>query len=330
MNAIPESFRAYVVDGETGAGVRELSVDQLGHGDVVIKVSWSSVNFKDGLASKPDGKVARISPLVLGIDLAGTVVDAGDTDLVAGTPVVVHGYELGVAHHGGYSEYARVPRDWVVRLPDGLSAREAMSIGTAGFTAALSVDALEAHGLRNDQGQVLVTGASGGVGSTAVALLAHLGYQVVASTGTASARDWLLELGAHDVIERSQTAAAAKPLQKEQWAGAVDCVGGDTLAYVLSTLRYGGAVAASGNTGGASLTTTVFPFILRGAALLGIDSVQCPMSRRQHIWNRLATDLYSPTLNTIGTEETTLDDIPAALSQVLAGKTVGRTVVRVG
>lgn len=330
MNAIPESFRAYVVDGETGRSVRELSIDQLGHGDVVIKVSWSSVNFKDGLASKPDGKVARISPLVLGIDLAGTVVDAGDTDLTAGTPVVVHGYDLGVAHHGGYSEYARVPRDWVVRLPDGLTAREAMSIGTAGFTAALSVDALEAHGLRNDQGQVLVTGASGGVGSTAVALLAHLGYQVVAATGTASARDWLLGLGAHEVIERSQTAAAAKPLQKEQWAGAVDCVGGDTLAYVLSTLRYGGAVAASGNTGGASLSTTVFPFILRGAALLGIDSVQCPLPRRQHIWNRLATDLHSDTLSTIGTEETTLEDVPAALSQVLAGKTVGRTVVRVG
>jgi len=330
MSAIPESFRAYVVDGENGGAVRPWRADQLGYGDVVIKVSWSSVNFKDGLASKPDGKVARISPLVLGIDLVGTVADAGETDLVVGTPVVVHGNELGVAHHGGYSEYARVPVEWVVRLPEGLSAREAMGLGTAGFTAALSVDALEAHGLRNDQGPVLVTGASGGVGSTAVVLLSHLGYQVVASTGTESAHDWLHELGAQKVIDRSQTTSAVKPLQKEQWAGAVDCVGGDTLAYVLSTLRYGGAVAASGNTGGAGLSTTVFPFILRGASLLGVDSVQCPLPRRQHIWNRLGTDLHSDGLRKIGTEETTLEGISTALSKVLAGKTLGRTVVRVG
>ncbi len=329
---VPDHVRAFVAeqrDGEVVRGVRTLPFDELGDGDVVVAVSWSCVNYKDGLATSPGGKVARRSPLVPGVDLAGTVVEPGGSGLAPGTPVVVHGYDLGVAHHGGFAEYARVPAGWVVPLPEGLSEREAMAIGTAGFTAALSVHVLEsAGGARRGQGTVLVTGATGGVGSTAVSILAERGYEVAASTGKRSAAEWLRSIGAAEVLDRSETEPSGRPLEKERWAWAVDCVGGPTLAYVLATLRHGGSVAASGNTAGAELHTTVFPFILRGVSLLGVDSVQCPIEERAELWRRLAFDLRPRALESIAAEEIGLDQLPDALDRVLAGGNVGRTLVR--
>jgi acrylyl-CoA reductase (NADPH) len=287
------------------------------------------VNYKDGLACRKDGKVARISPLVPGIDLAGTVVDPGKSSFAVGQSVLAHGYDLGVAHHGGYSQYARVPGEWVVPLPSNLTERQAMSLGTAGFTAALSVVVLEEHGLAPGSGPILVTGATGGVGSVAVSILATLGHRVTAVTGKPDAADWLRSLGASEVIDRSEVSDASRPLQKERWAGAVDCVGGETLAHVVASLRYGAAVAASGNTGGVKLPTTVFPFILRGVALLGVDSVNCPIERRRMVWERLAGDLRPTTLDDLATDEVAFDGVQAALERILAGQAKGRTLVRV-
>ena len=324
-----DAVRAFVAeqrDGEVTRELRTLPVDELGEGDVLVRVEWSSVNYKDALATVPKGRVARISPLVPGIDLAGRVEQA--EALEPGTPVLVHGYDLGVAHHGGYAEYARVPAGWVVPLPDGLSGRQAMTLGTAGFTAALSVVALEEHGLAPGGGPVLVTGATGGVGSVAVSVLAGRGYEVTAVTGKAEAADWLRSLGAADVVDRA-TLDASRPLQRETWAGAVDCVGGETLAAVLASLRYGAAVAASGNTGGVAVPTTVFPFILRGVSLLGIDSVQCPIDRRRAVWARLAGDLRPASLDALATDEVPLDQVPGALARILEGGARGRTLVRV-
>jgi acrylyl-CoA reductase (NADPH) len=328
---IPASFPALLVDHSGDTSTREvgsLGVEDLGEGDVVIQVSWSDLNYKDGLVGSRTGRVARISPLVPGIDLAGTIVDPGQSDLSAGTQVIVHGYDLGVAHHGGFAAYARVPAQWVVPLPQGLSAREAMSLGTAGFTAALSVDALEGAGLSAGSGPVLVTGASGGVGGVAVGILAARGYEVVASSGKPGSRARLLALGAAEVIGRDEVGDVSRPLQRERWAGAVDSVGGDTLASVISALRYGGAVAASGNTGGVSVPTSVFPFILRGVSLLGIDSVQCEIGRRRAVWARLATDLRPRGLADLATAEIGLSDVPAAMDVLLAGGADGRTLVR--
>jgi len=329
---VPEQVRAFVAeqrDGEVLREVRTVPVEDLGEGDVLVAVSWSCVNYKDGLATSPGGKVARLSPLVPGVDLAGTVVEPGGSGLAPGTPVVVHGYDLGVAHHGGFAEYARVPADWVVPLPEGLSEREAMAIGTAGFTAALSVHLLETvGGARPGRGTVLVTGATGGVGSTAVNILAERGYEVAASTAKASAAEWLRSIGANEVLDRKEIEPSGRPLERERWSWAVDCVGGPTLAYVLATLRHGGSVAASGNTGGAELHTTVFPFILRGVSLLGVDSVQCPLEERTELWRRLAFDLRPRALETIATEEIGLDQLTDALDRVLAGANLGRTLVR--
>ncbi len=328
----PTVGRSLVADSsgdETELSIRELPLTDLGPGDVLIAVHWSSVNYKDGLASKKSGKVARISPLVLGVDLAGEVVDPGGSGLTVGQSVVVHGYDLGVAHHGGYSQYARVPAEWVVALPSGLTERQAMCLGTAGFTAALSVLALEDQGLQRGAGPVLVTGASGGVGSVAVSILAARGHEVTAVTGKDDAAAWLRSLGATDVIGRSSVSDTSRPLQRETWAGAVDCVGGEPLAHVLSSLRYGSAVAASGNTAGVALPTSVLPSILRGIALLGIDSVRCPRERRQDVWNQLADDLRPPDVDGFATDEVELEDVPEALSRILAGKARGRTVVRI-
>lgn len=329
----PARFPALIVDhsGEASTReVRDIGPEDLGAGDVTIEVAWSGLNYKDALAASRDGKVARISPLIPGIDLAGTVSGSDSPDVAVGAEVLVHGYDLGVAHHGGFSRYARVPAQWVVPLPDGLSARAAMTVGTAGFTAALSVDALETRGLRTGDGPVLVTGSTGGVGSMAVAMLARRGYEVVASTGKPEAAQWLTELGAAQIIGRDEASDASRPLQSQRWAGAVDCVGGSTLPYILSTLRYGAAVAASGNTGGAGVQTTVLPFILRGVALLGIDSVQCEIGRRRQVWGRIADDLRPPGLEDLATATLSLEDVPAALDVLLAGGAQGRSIVDLG
>jgi acrylyl-CoA reductase (NADPH) len=323
----PGEVRAFVAeqrDGDVERGLRTLPAGELGEGDVLVRVAYSSVNYKDALATIPKGQVARISPLVPGIDLAGTVVD-GDGE---GSEVIVHGHDLGVAHHGGYAEYARVPRDWVVELPEGLSARQAMAIGTAGFTAAMSVARLERHGVSPDDGPVLVTGATGGVGSTAVSILAARGYEVVASSGK-DARDYLEALGASEIVGRDDVAGDGKPLGKQRWAAAVDSVGGAVLAGVLTQIRYGGAVAASGLTAGVKLETTVMPFILRSVALLGIDSVAASMDERAELWRRLAEDLRPAQLDDAITHEIGLDELEPALDAILEGGLTGRTVVRV-
>ena len=329
MSSLPDGFRALVAEKHDDRVLRDLKMLQesdLPEGDVVIRVEWSSVNYKDALAVAPKGRVAQISPLVPGVDLAGTVV-AGEDD---GAEVIVHGYDLGVAHHGGFAEYARVPAAWVVPLPAGLSARQAMAIGTAGFTAALSVQRLEDHGLRHDGGPVLVLGASGGVGSTAVAILAARGYEVHAATGKPEEADYLRGLGAAEVLTREETSAESKrPVESERWAGCVDPVGGSSLAYALRTLRYGCAVAASGLTGGTSLETSVFPFILRSVALLGVDSVNTPMEERRRVWERLAGDLRPGQLDESITREVSLDEVDQLLDEVLAGNAVGRTVVKI-
>src|SRR5215216_5728882 len=295
MADLPGEIRAFVAEkGEDGVdrGLRTIQAGELGEGDVVVRVDCSSVNYKDALATIPKGQVARISPLVPGIDLAGTVVEGPGE----GTQVLAHGHDLGVAHHGGYAEYARVPRDWVVPLPEGLSTKQAMAIGTAGFTAALAVARLERHGVQATDGPVLVTGATGGVGSTAVSILAARGYEVAASTGK-DAREYLESLGASEVLGRDDVAGDGKPLGKQRWAAAVDSVGGAVLAGLLPQIRYGGAVAATGLTAGIAVETTVMPFILRSVALLGIDSVQTPMEERADIWRRLAGDLRPPRLD---------------------------------
>lgn len=336
MSAIPDAFRAYVaekVDGPDGAprvdrGVRAFAARDLPEGDVEIRVEWSSVNFKDGLATRIDGKVARISPIIPGIDLAGSVVASADPTIPVGSPVVAHGYDLGVARHGGYAEYQRVPAGWVVPLAVGLSTRDAMAIGTAGFTAAMSVIALEDHGLKPGEGPVLVTGASGGVGSTAVALLAQRGHEVWAATGKADEADRLRRMGAAGILDRDEVTGEGKPLESERWAGAVDAVGAATLPYVLRTLRHGAAVASSGNASGPRLDTTVFPFILRGVALLGMDSAAMAIERRRAIWDRLATDLRPLDLGE-GITEVTLDTLEPALDGIVAGAARGRWVVNV-
>ncbi len=337
MTAIPSTFRAFVaerVEGADGAprierGVRELAPADLPPGEVEIRVEWSSVNYKDGLATRVDGKVARISPLIPGIDLAGEVVASNDPDINVGASVVAHGYDLGVARHGGFTEYQRVPAGWVVPLAPGLTTRDAMVIGTAGFTAAMSVAALEERGLDPADGPVLVTGASGGVGGTALAILAERGYEVWVATGKSDEAARLRTLGAVGILTRDEVTAPGKPLESERWAGAIDAVGAATLPYVLRTLRSGAAVAASGNAGGAALDTTVFPFILRGVALLGMDSAQLAIGRRRELWNRLATDLRPRELGLRATE-VTLDTLDEALDGILAGAARGRWIVRIG
>lgn len=332
MPGIPQKFRAYVTektDDGVARGIRELRDADLPPGEVEIRVGWSSVNYKDGLAVRPDGKVARISPLIPGIDLAGEVVASTEWSIQVGTNVLAHGYDLGVSRHGGYSEYQRVPADWVVPLAPGLSPRDAMAIGTAGFTAGMSVVALEERGLQPDDGPVLVTGASGGVGGTALAILADRGYEVWAATGKEDEADQLRSLGAAGILTRDEVTAEGRPLESERWAGAVDAVGGATLPYVLRTMRRGGTVASSGNAGGAKLETTVFPFILRGVALLGMDSVLVPIARRRDLWNRLATDLRPRDLGRRVTE-VALDEVDGPLDAIVAGSARGRWVVRVG
>jgi acrylyl-CoA reductase (NADPH) len=328
-----DDFRAYVAtqrDGDVDHGLTTLSPGELPDGEVLVRVGWSSVNYKDALATMPDGGVARTSPLVPGIDLAGEVVASEDDAVESGQEVIAHGYEIGVARHGGFAEYARVPADWVVPLPDGLTAREAMALGTAGYTAALSVHLLEERGLAPGDGPVLVAGATGGVGSTAVGILAERGYEVVASTGKESEHEYLRGLGASEIVEREETTAEAKrPLESQRWAAAVDPVGGPSLAYILRTLRQGGAVAVSGLTGGVEVRATVLPFVLRGVAILGVDSVHTPIGMRREMWRRLAADLRPRGLDDM-VHEVDLDGLGPVLEDIRAGRVRGRTVVRIG
>ncbi|MEC8730911.1 MAG: acryloyl-CoA reductase [Actinomycetota bacterium] len=322
------TFRAFRADtsGDTvDRGIVEMSTDDLADDGALIEVHWSSVNYKDGLASTPTGRVARFSPMVPGVDLAGILLeDAGD--IAAGTQIIVHGYDLGVSRHGGFAQFATAPHDWIVPLPSGLTTREAMVLGTAGYTAALSVIALLDHGLTPSDGKVLVTGATGGVGSTAVSMMSQLGYEVVASTGKPDESSFLTDLGASEIIDRSMLAEAGKPLQGMQWAGAIDCVGGVPLANVLAQTAYGGAVAASGLTAGNGLPPRVLPFILRNVNLYGIDSVQTPIERRREVWQRIASDLKPAGLDTIG-HDIGLDELDDVLTGILDGKAVGRAVV---
>jgi putative YhdH/YhfP family quinone oxidoreductase len=327
-----EAFAALVArknDDRIDCAIETLKDSDLPPGDVTIRVAYSSVNFKDALAVTPNGGVVREYPIVPGIDLTGEVVESQSPDFAVGDTVLAHGYEIGTGRHGGYAEYARLPADWVVAL-GSLSPYDGAAIGTAGFTAAMSVQALIDWGIKPDDGPIVVTGATGGVGSVSVDLLAAAGYEVAASTGKAEAADKLKALGATDVIGRlpEDPDAKPRPLGKTRWAGAVDCVGGKTLADVLSTLRYGGAVAASGLTGGAGLSTTVMPFILRGVSLLGMDSVQMPIGRRRELWKKLGDSLRPQHLSDI-TNDVDVKDVVSVLEQVHAGRYSGRAVVRV-
>ena len=324
------TFPAFVFTNDpdnSHRSVEQVSLDQIAPDGVLIEVEWSSVNFKDGLASTTSGKISRLKPMIPGIDIAGTVVDAAGSDFVVGQKVIAHGYDIGVARHGGYAQFVRVPAEWIMKLPDGLTAREAMVVGTGGFTSALSIVALEKWGLTPADGPVLVTGATGGVGSMAVSMLVGRGYEVVASSGKASANEFLLGLGASRVIDRTELSADdPRPLQTTTYAAAVDCVGGNTLANVLKRLNYGSAVAASGLTGGTAIPTSVMPFILRGVALLGIDSVQTPMEVRRNVWSRIASDLKPAGLESIG-HSIGLNDLDRVLTAILAGEVSGRYVV---
>ncbi len=327
-----DTFQALVArqDGDRiAASVETLRLDGLPPGDVTIRVLYSSVNFKDALALTPGGGVVRDYPVVPGVDLTGEVVESQSPDFSVGDAVVAHGYQIGTGHHGGYAEYARLPADQVVRL-EGLSARDAAAIGTAGFTAAMSVQALIDWGVQPGAGSVVVTGATGGVGSVSVDLLAGAGFHVVASTGKAEAGQRLKDLGAAEVIGRlpADPDAKPRPLAKARWAAGVDCVGGATLADVLSAIDYGGAVACSGLTGGPALHTTVMPFILRGVALLGMDSVQMPIGPRRELWARLGDALRPRHLDAISSD-VDVKDVVAVLDQVRAGAFSGRAVVRV-
>ncbi|MGH1455091.1 MAG: acryloyl-CoA reductase [Paracoccaceae bacterium] len=326
-------FKALVMDqdGETAVGsVRELQVSDLPEGEVLVAVKYSTVNYKDGLCLSPKGGgLVRKYPHVPGIDFAGVVEESTDPRYKAGDAVVLTGWRVGEAHWGGYGQKARVRADWLVPLPDGLDARQAMAVGTAGFTAMLAVMALEDHGLKPGQGPVLVTGAAGGVGSVATAILAHLGYEVAAVTGRPETGAYLRDLGATQIVPRADLAEAVKrPLESETWAGCIDAVGGEMLARVLGQMKYGASVAAVGLAGGAKLPTTVVPFLLRGVNLLGIDSVMQPYDNRLRAWKRVATDLPMEKLEAM-VHPAVLADLPQLGADILAGQVKGRVVVDV-
>ncbi len=325
-----ETYRAFVVhkdDDTTRLAYEERPVPELQDGEVVVQIAWSCVNYKDGLATLPKGGVVRAWPRVPGVDMSGVVAASRDQRFREGDEVVCTGYDFGVNHDGGYAEQCCVPGDWLFRRPDGLSLRDCMTFGTAGFTAALAVQQMERNGLAPDNGEVLVTGASGGVGSMAVAMLANLGYRVAAATGKAEAADFLAGLGAESILSREDVSEEPRPIGRARWAGAVDQVGGRVLAWTLSTMAYRGVCAATGLTGGPGLRSTVFPFILRGVSLLGIDSVMCPMAERGPLWARMAGELRPADLDSM-TTEIAFDDLQARLATILKGGVTGRTVVR--
>ena len=324
-------FSAIVIDkseaGQT-VGVSQLDEDRLPEGDVTIDVAYSTLNYKDGLAITGKSPVVRKFPMVPGIDLAGVVRDSSHADWKKGDAVVLNGWGVGEVHWGGLAQVARLKGDWLTPLPAAFTARQAMSIGTAGYTASLCVEALVAAGVKPDQGEVLVTGATGGVGSVAVALLKKLGFTVAGSTGKAAEADYLKSLGADTVIDRAELSAPGKPLQKERWAAVVDSVGSHTLANACAQTRYGGAVAACGLAQGADFPVTVMPFILRGVRLLGVDSVMAPKAPRLAAWSRLARDL-DPSLLEVIAREIGLGEAIAAAADLLDGKVRGRIIVDV-
>jgi acrylyl-CoA reductase (NADPH) len=327
-----QQFKALLVtkgDAGQSAAWRELAEADLMDGDVAVRISHSTINYKDGLALTGKVPVIRRWPMIPGIDFAGTVVSSSHADFKPGEEVILNGWGAGETHYGGYAQMARVKGDWLVRKPDQFSSAEAMAIGTAGYTAMLCVLALERHGVAPAKGPVVVTGASGGVGSVAVALLSRLGYTVVASTGRASEADYLKRLGATEIIDRAELSAPAKPLAKERWAGGVDAVGSQTLANVLSMTKYGGTVAACGLAQGMDLPTSVAPFILRGVTLAGIDSVMAPKPLRVEAWARLARDIDKAKLKAM-TVTRAATDVLALAPEILVGKVRGRVVLELG
>jgi len=325
------TFKAIVIDkADTGQTVRLTDFDEkdLMDGDVTVLVEWSTVNYKDGLAITGKAPVVRRFPMIAGVDFAGTVESSTHPKWKPGDQVILNGWGVGETHLGAYAEKARVKGDWLVRRPAGISTRDAMAIGTAGYTAMLAVMALERAGINPSRGPVIVTGAAGGVGSVAVALLAKLGYAVAVSTGRPEEAAYLKGLGASEIINRNELAGPARPLAKERWAGGIDAVGSTTLANVLSMTRYGGAVAACGLAGGMDLPTTVAPFILRGISLIGIDSVMCPLPHREAAWRRLEADLDHRKVMAMASE-INLDEVIAAGGRIVDGKVRGRIVVKI-
>lgn len=325
-----KTFRAYRIfeqDGKSGGRIVRLSLDDLDPGEVVIRTRFAGVNYKDALAATGAGKVIRRFPCVGGVDASGVVESSADARYKAGDPVLVTGYHMGVAHDGGFAEYARVPADWVVPLPAGLSLFDAMALGTAGFTAALAIHRLEQNELAPDKGKVLVTGATGGVGSLSIRMLSKLGYKVVALTGKAGERDYLTSLGASEVLLRNEIDLTSKrPLERELWAGALDSVGGDMLSWLTRTMQQNGSIACFGNAGGLELHTSVFPFILRGVKLLGVDSSATAMPLRKQLWQRLAGDLRVDQIEQIA-RRITLDELTEVCTKMIAGGAHGRSVV---
>jgi acrylyl-CoA reductase (NADPH) len=326
-------FKAFLIrqeGGKVASGFADMTEVQLDPGEVTIRVAYSSINYKDALAATGAGRIIRRYPCIGGIDLSGTVMTSADPRFAPGDKVLATSYDIGVAHHGGYSEVARIPADWVIKLPDGLTLKDAMALGTAGFTAGLGIVRMEENGLKPGNGPVIVTGATGGVGSLAIDMLAGLGYDVVALTGKEAEQDYLLGLGAKEVMLRqSLDLAKIKPLGKEIWAGAVDNLGGDVLSWIASTMKQGGTIASIGLAASMTLNTTVAPFILRGACLLGIDSGYIRAPYRHDVWRRLTSDLRPRHLAAL-TRSIAFADLPSAFDDFIQARVTGRVVVTVG
>jgi NADPH2:quinone reductase len=323
------AFRIHQEQGKVAARIERITLDDLGAGEVVVRVRYSSINFKDALAATGAGKILRKFPLVGGIDLAGEVESSTDPAFAKGQPVLVNGCGLSETHDGGYAQFARLKSDWVIPIPAGLDAYQCMAVGTAGFTAALAIHRMEENGQRPENGEVAVTGASGGVGSIAIDMLAQRGYQAVAITGKQSSQDYLEQLGASRVLMRDAITMGTRPLEEGQWAGAIDNVGGDLLAWLTRTTNQWGNIASIGMASSFELKTTVLPFILRGVNLLGINSVLTPRAVRLAVWQRIATDLKPRHLDKIANRTIDLDQLPTAFDAYLKSTVTGRTVVRI-
>ena len=323
------AYRSFNEDGKTSSRFVEMSVDELDLGEVTIRAEYSSINYKDALSHGGTGKIIRRFPCNAGIDVAGEVIDSSDPRFQPGDKVIVTSWDFGVAHDGGYSEVVRVPARWVVPMPDAMTTFEAMVLGTAGFTAGLAVERMEHDGLAPEQGPVVVTGATGGVGSVAIEILARRGYRVVALTGKPEEAEYLKHLGAAEILDRRTLDWGKRPLEKATWAGAIDNIGGDALAWMTRTMMQGGTIASCGLAASIDLNTTVMPFILRGVSLLGIDSGYWPMARRQHLWQRLANE-WKPVKVAAAVQIIPMRELPNVFRKLLDGKMTGRYVVRIG